>query len=130
MILIGESKVKGTQPLLSRYSYWNLREKESSVAQLCLTLCDLMACSTPGFPVHHQLPEPLMSIASVMPSNHLILCRPILLLPSIFPSIILMTYFNLKTPLESRQTSLAVGSTQAWFHATCFLLSLRITLTL
>ena len=29
----------------------------------------------------------LMSIESVMPSNHLILCRPLLLLPSIFPSI-------------------------------------------
>ena len=29
----------------------------SSVAQLCLTLCDPMNCSTPGFPVHHQLPE-------------------------------------------------------------------------
>ena len=29
----------------------------SSVAQLCLTLCDLMGCSTPGFPVHHQLPD-------------------------------------------------------------------------
>ena len=28
-----------------------------SVAQLCLTLCDPMDCSTPGFPVHHQLPE-------------------------------------------------------------------------
>ena len=28
-----------------------------SVAQSCLTLCDLMDCSTPGFPVHHQLPE-------------------------------------------------------------------------
>ena len=28
----------------------------SSVAQLCLTLCDSMDCSTPGFPVHHQLP--------------------------------------------------------------------------
>ena len=43
----------------------------------------------PGFPVHHQLPElaQLMSIESVMPSNHLILCRPLLLLPSIFPSI-------------------------------------------
>ena len=27
------------------------------VAQLCLTLCDPMDCSTPGFPVHHQLPE-------------------------------------------------------------------------
>ena len=29
----------------------------SSVAQLCPTLCDLMNCSTPGLPVHHQLPE-------------------------------------------------------------------------
>ena len=46
-------------------------------------------CSTPGFPVHHQLPElaQSQSIKSVMPSNHLILCCPLLLLPSIFPSI-------------------------------------------
>ena len=29
----------------------------SSVAQSCLTLCDPIDCSTPGFPVHHQLPE-------------------------------------------------------------------------
>ena len=29
----------------------------SSVAQSCLTLCDPMNCSTPGFPVHQQLPE-------------------------------------------------------------------------
>ena len=43
--------------------------------------------SMPGLPVHHRsLPKP-MSIESVMPSNHLILCRPLLLLPSIFPSI-------------------------------------------
>ena len=59
--------------------------------QLCLTLCDPMDCSTPGFPVHHgacsQSLLRLMSIESVMPSNHLILCRPLLLLPSIFPSI-------------------------------------------
>ena len=43
----------------------------------------------PGLPVHHQLLEftKLMSIESVMPSNHLILCRPHLLLPSVFPSI-------------------------------------------
>ena len=43
----------------------------------------------PGLPVHHQLPEPpkSMSIESVMPSNHLILCLPFLLLPSVFPSI-------------------------------------------
>ena len=44
--------------------------------------------STPGLPVHHQLPEllKLMSIELVMPSNHLLLCRP-LFLPWIFPSI-------------------------------------------
>ena len=48
-----------------------------------------MNCSTPGLPVHHQLPElaQLMSIKSVMPFNHLILCCPLLLLPSVFPSI-------------------------------------------
>ena len=40
--------------------------------------------STSGLPVHDQDPE---FIESVMPSNHLILCRPLLLLPSIFPSI-------------------------------------------
>ena len=52
-------------------------------------LCDPMDCSTPGFPVCHQLLElaQIMSIELVMPSNHLILCRPLLLLPSIFPSI-------------------------------------------
>ena len=43
----------------------------------------------PGFPIHHQLPEllKLMSIESMMPSNHLILCHPLLLPPSVFPSI-------------------------------------------
>ena len=66
----------------------------SSVTQSCLTLCDPMDCSKPGFPVHQQLPESLlklMSIESVMPSNHLILCRP-LFPPSIFPSI--RVFFN------------------------------------
>ena len=48
-----------------------------------------MNCNTPGLPVHQQLPGlfKLMSINSVMPSNHLILCCPLLLLPSVFPSI-------------------------------------------
>ena len=47
-----------------------------------------MNCSMPGLPVHHQLHESKpMSIELVMPSNHLILYRPLLLLPSIFPSI-------------------------------------------
>ena len=57
-----------------------------SVAQSCLTLCDPMDCSTPGLPVHRELLK-LMCIESEMPSTHLILCRPLLLLPSIFPSI-------------------------------------------
>ena len=81
----------------------------SSVSQSCPTLCDPMNLST-GLPVHHQLPEPTkthvhwvsdaiqpshlllspsphMSVESAMLSNHLVLCRPLLLLPSIFPSI-------------------------------------------
>ena len=59
------------------------------VAQLCLTLCNSMDCSTWG-----RLPCPspspsllkLKSVESVMPSNHLILCGPLFLLPSVFPS--------------------------------------------
>ena len=61
----------------------------SSVAQSCPTVCNPMNCSTPGLLVHHQLPElpKFMSIESVMPSSHLILCCPLLLLPPIPPSI-------------------------------------------
>ena len=58
-----------------------------SVAQLCPTLCNPMDCSMPGFPVLHQSLLKLISTESVMPSNHLVLCPPLLLLPSIFPSI-------------------------------------------
>ena len=45
--------------------------------------------STPGLPVHHQLPElfKLMCTELVMPSSHLILCHPLLLLPPIPPRI-------------------------------------------
>ena len=59
----------------------------SSVAQLCLTLCDPMDCRMSGFPALHQLLLKLRSTESVMPSYHLILCCPLLLLPSIFLSI-------------------------------------------
>ena len=60
-----------------------------SVSQLCLTLFDPMDCSTPGLLVPHHLPSlpKFMSIASVMPSSHLILRYPLILPPSIFPSI-------------------------------------------
>ena len=59
-----------------------------SVAQ-CLTLCDTMDCSTPGLPVHHQLPELTQTHIHRVGdgSNYLILCCPLLLLRSIFPRI-------------------------------------------
>ena len=61
----------------------------SSVTQSCLTLCDPMKRGMPGLPVHHQLRESTqpMSVELVMPSSHLMLCRPLLLLLSVFPSI-------------------------------------------
>ena len=70
------------------YNNFNLVLQFSSV-QSYLNLCDPMDCSTPGFPVHHQPLEllKLMSIDLVMPSNHLILYHPLLLLTSTFPSI-------------------------------------------
>ena len=59
------------------------------VTQSCPILCNPMTRSMPGLPVHHHSwsSPKLMSTELVMPSNHLILCRPLLLLPSIFPSI-------------------------------------------
>ena len=61
----------------------------SSVAQSCPTHCDPMDCSTPGLPVHHQLLEFTQTHVHWVDdaSNHLILCCPLLLLSSIFPSI-------------------------------------------
>ena len=82
------------QPILKTLLWFlkNLRtvyHQFSSVAQSCPTLCNPMNLSTPGLLsiTNSQSLHKLMSIESVMPSNHLILCRPLLLLPSIFPSI-------------------------------------------
>ena len=57
--------------------------------QSCLTPCDTMDCTTPDFPVLHIFQSflQLKSFELVMPFNHLILCHPLLLLPSIFPRI-------------------------------------------
>ena len=53
------------------------------------TLCHTTNCTTPGFPVFHCSRSllKLTSMESVMPSNHLILCHTLLLVPSLFPSI-------------------------------------------
>ena len=60
----------------------------NSVAQLYLTLCNSMDCSQASLSItNSQSLLKLMSIESVISSNHLILCHPLFLLPSIFPSI-------------------------------------------
>ena len=74
-------------------------------------LCDPINCSTPGFPVFRHLPElAQMHIhESVVPSNHLVLCCPPLLLPSIFPSIrvFLMSQFFTSGGQSIRASALA-----------------------
>ena len=86
----GKSTGVGYQCLLhTLLLHYNCVFQFSSVAQLCPTLCDPMNGSTLAHPVLHQflsLPK-LMFTESVMLSNHLILCHPFVLLPSIFPSI-------------------------------------------
>ena len=55
---------------------------------MCLTLCDPMDCSTPGFPVLHHLSEfALTHVHWVSDAIHLILCHPLFLLPTIPPTI-------------------------------------------
>ena len=60
-----------------------------SLTKLCPTLCDPVDCSGPAYMsfTNSQSLCKFMSTESVMPSNHLILCCPLLLLPSVFPSI-------------------------------------------
>ena len=94
----------------------------SSVTQSCPTLCDPMNHSTPGLPVHHQLPSSLklMSIESVMASSHLILCRPLLLLPPIPPSIRVFPMSQLfawggQSIGVSASASVLPMNTQDWF---------------
>ena len=72
--------------VLLRFSFTHSFIQFSSVAQSCPTLCHPMNCSMPGLPVHHQLPGFTQTML-VMPSSHLILCCPLLLLLPIPPSI-------------------------------------------
>ena len=85
---IGKHQFFGVQPSLLFSSHIHTVQF-SSVAQSCLTLCNPMDCSTPGFPVHHQLPELAQTHVhrvgyAIQPSLHL--SSPSAL-PSVFPSI-------------------------------------------
>ena len=61
-----------------------------SVAKSCLTLCNPVDGSTPGFPVFHHLAEMSIPLIQICHPT-IILCQPLLLLPSIFPSIRVFT---------------------------------------
>ena len=78
----------------------------SSFTQSCPTLCDPMDCSTPGLLsiTNSRTLLKLMSIESVMPSNHLIFCHPLLLPPSTFPSI----------RVFSNESTLRIGWPKYW----------------
>ena len=91
-----------------------------SVSKSCLTLCNMMGCSTPG-PLSFTFTQSLlklMSIESVMPSNYLIFCHFFLFLPSIFPSI---RVFSNESALHVRCQSIGVSASvlqmniQGWF---------------
>ena len=70
------------------YQYEHIDYQFSSVTQSCLTLCDPMDCSMPGLPLHHQLPEFTQTHVHRVGEaiRHLILCRPLLLLPQSLPA--------------------------------------------
>ena len=78
-----------------------------SVANLCLTLCNPMNCSMTDFSVLHYSWSllKLMFIELVMPYNHLIICRPILFLPSILFSIHLLLIIPLPVLLVTDYTN-------------------------
>ena len=78
-IMRAKDPIFSTSLLHLLFSFFFPPVQFSSVGQSCPTLCNPVNRSTPGLPVHHQ--------ESVMPSSHLILCHPLLLLPPIPPSI-------------------------------------------
>ena len=91
-----------------------------SVAQSCPTLCDPMDCSTQSSLsfTNSQSFLKLMSIESVIPSNHLILCHPLLLLTSIFPSFRVFSnesVLHIRWPNIGASASVLPMNIQGWF---------------
>ena len=82
-----------------------------SVTQSCPAVCDPMDCSMPGLPAITNSWSLLkfMSIKSVMPSNCLILCHPLLLLPSVFPSISIYHIFFIYLSVNMLISTFGVG---------------------
>ena len=89
------------------------------VYELCLTLCDPLDCSTrPPCPLPSRSLPKFMSIALVMPSSHLILWCPLLLLPSVFPSFSVFSSelaFHIRWLNIGASTSAFPMNIQGWF---------------
>ena len=103
---------------LSIYCWWILKllpclMSISSVTQSCPTLCDPMDCSTPGLPVHHQVPVFTQShvhwIGDAIQASHPLF--PLLFLPSIFPRI---RVFSNESVLHMEKAMATHSSTLAW----------------
>ena len=77
----------GVCQITTFYAFKKISDQIRSVAQSCPTLCDPMNRSTPGLPVHHQLPEFTQTHQVSDATSHVILCRLLLLLPPIPSSI-------------------------------------------
>ena len=95
-----------------------MQESCCLVAQLCPTLCNSMDCSTPSFPVlHHLLEFAQTQVGDAI--QHLIFCRPLLLLPSIFPSIrvfLIMQESGLTEIILFIHISVILGQYLLFFH--------------
>ena len=88
LLIIEKKKTRNNQSIDKRIDTLSVSQSVSSVAQSCLTVTPwTAACQASLFITNSWSLLKLMSAESVMPSNHLILCYPLFLLPSIFPSI-------------------------------------------
>ena len=118
--------------IVQRSKWWKNRHR--SVTLSCPTLCNPIDCNTPGslsFTIPQSLLK-LMSIESVMPSNFLSLCHPLLLLPSIFPSIRVFSsesalhirwpkYWSFRFGISpSNEYSGLISSRTDWFWSLCW----------
>ena len=100
--------------LLYRFVFHTISRQEKKTTkymcsvQFSLSLCYPMDHRMPGLPLHHQLPEFTQTHVRWVgdATNHLIVCRPLLFLPSIFPSISIGV---------SASTSILPMNTQDWF---------------
>ena len=89
IVLVSDVEQSNLVIYVTYFRFFSHISQFSSVTQSCPTLCNPMtaACQASLSINNSRSPPKPMSIELVMPSNHLILCHPLLLLPSIFPSI-------------------------------------------